>query len=150
MIFGHESEAMRTFVGQEETIRRERLHARKSEGDAEIGDYWDTVVSDGIHENEGRVVMDIDYESTQSRNFFPCKSEDYKLMVMLRKVQHAREISRNQLEGRMLFVGEDGTAFCIDYKLDLKIETKENTNNRLVLVHSLHHGTFEISITDYV
>ena len=50
----------------------------------------------------------------------------------------------------MQFVGEDDIAFCIDRKLDLESETKENSCNRLVWVHSLHHGTFEIGVTDYV
>ena len=50
----------------------------------------------------------------------------------------------------MLFVGEDDTAFCMDCNLYLKSESKENTCNRLVWVHSIHHGTFEISVTDYV
>ena len=36
MICGHESEAMKTFVAQEKTIARERLHARNSKGDAEM------------------------------------------------------------------------------------------------------------------
>ena len=69
MICGHESEAMKKFVAQEETITRERLHVENSQGDAEMGGYWDIVVDDGIHENEGHPVIDIDYATTQSRNF---------------------------------------------------------------------------------
>ena len=34
-----------------------------------MGGYWDIVVYDGIHENEGHAVIGIDYATTQSRNF---------------------------------------------------------------------------------
>ena len=54
------------------------------------------MVDDRVHENEGHAVIDIDYASTQSRNFFPCKSENDALMVMLRKFNmHGRYLETN-------------------------------------------------------
>ena len=50
----------------------------------------------------------------------------------------------------MLFVGVDDTAYCIECQGDLKSENMEYSCNRLMFAHSLHHGNFEIGVTDHV
>ena len=61
MICAHECAVMKTFVAQEESITRERYQSRNSDGDVEIGGYFDTVADDdGIHENEGHVMIEVD------------------------------------------------------------------------------------------
>ena len=70
-------------------------------------------------------------------------------MLMLEYFQHAKELAKESDKPAKLFIGEDDSAYCEQCKVEVMKSNLDEIRCRLVMVHSLHHGTFQIGVTDY-
>ena len=65
-------------------------------------------------------------------------------MLMLECVQHAKESAKENGKPAKLFIGEDDSAYCEQFKVEVMNSNLDKICCRLVMVHSLHHGTFQL------
>ena len=70
-------------------------------------------------------------------------------MLMLECVQYAKELAKENGEPAKFFIGEDNSAYCEQSKVEVTNSNLDRIFSRLVMVHSLHHGTFQIGVPDY-
>ena len=109
-------------------------------------------MNEGYDENkreaDATVEKDADV-SSKTRNFFPCQSEHSALMLMLGRVQHAKAIAKENGKPEKLFTGEDDSACCEQCKVEVMNSNLDKIYSRLVMVHSLHHDTFQMDVPDY-
>ena len=144
MLCVHEANVLKFMKKWENSMQCENS---AEDADARDSAFWSTVFDKDIKgddENGEFTETKTNYVSRKSRNFFPCQSEHAALILMLESVQRAHEIARTAVKRTTYFIGEDEDAYCENCKADVKFPEKENSCNRLIYVHSLHHGTFEI------
>jgi len=94
------------------------------------------------------LAKEICYASTRQRFFFPCPSDDAALDKLLRIVNTTNSISTSS-ERVPRFIGIDEEAKCPNCGVDVKLVDYPITFQRNASLHTLHHGTIDIQVTDF-
>jgi len=93
-------------------------------------------------------VVDICYESKIPRNVFSCSSDESALLSILKTTWESINCTENEAQRK--FVGVDEVAICSTCSEDI---VSEETTAKLIrngALHTLHYGTINIAVTDFV
>lgn len=82
------------------------------------------------------------YASTMPRNFFPCKSDENALKLVIQMIS-SRTRQSNQTSAF-----RDGNVRCNKCQLMLNGGEKESVEQRSTTLHTLHHGSVDIMVED--
>jgi len=122
-------------------------------------DYWDTIMDNEALEGHsaddetvgapnGGAVNEISYGSSHPRFFFPCPSDESALDRILR-IEHMLKENGPTGDNSIGFIGMDDMVICPRCKMDLTQLESRITIARKALLHTLHHGTIYIQVTDF-
>ena len=85
-----------------------------------------------------------EYASKKPRSFFPCVSDESRLISLLRMAHNAKE----HPDLNAPFVGIDYTFICRRCEAEYYTHDHVLRARRTVWLHTLHHGSLRISVTD--